>query len=67
MNLLGLLVAIILLGVLWWAMHTILGVIPIAEPFKTVAYVLLVVIAVVIVLEILVGIPGVVLTWPRLK
>lgn len=67
MNLIGLLVALVLLGVLFWAAHRILGVLPIEEPFKTVIYVVLVVLAVVIILDILVGIPGgPYLRWPRL-
>lgn len=41
-----LLFAIVVIGVLFWAADRILAVIPMAEPFKTIAYVILVLIAV---------------------
>lgn len=51
----SLIIALIVLGVLWWAAQRILAVVPIAEPFKTVIYVVIVVAAVFIVLDLLVG------------
>ena len=41
----GLLVALLIIGVLFWAAQRILAVIPIAEPFRTVIYVVLVIVA----------------------
>lgn len=62
MNIVGLLVALVVIGVLFWAAKRILAVLPIDEPFRTVIYVVLVVVAVFILLQMLVGVPGVV--WP---
>ena len=45
--------ALIILGVLWWAAQTLMGLIPIAEPFKTIIYVLMVVILVLIILWVI--------------
>jgi len=45
--------ALIILGVLWWAVQQLLPLIPIAEPFKTVIYVLMVVILVLVVLWVI--------------
>jgi len=45
--------ALIIIGVLWWAAQTLMGLIPIAEPFKTIIYVLMVVILVLVVLWVL--------------
>jgi hypothetical protein len=45
--------ALIILGVLWWAVQTLMALIPIAEPFKTLIYVLCVIILVCVVLWIL--------------
>ena len=50
--LLGILVALIVIGVLLWAINAILSVVPIAEPFKTVVWVIAVVIAVIAFLQI---------------
>jgi uncharacterized membrane protein YwzB len=52
-TLIGIIFALIVLGVLWWAAQSLLGLIPIAEPFRTIIYVLTVLIAVIIVLYIL--------------
>lgn len=46
-------VALIVIGVLIWAAQKILAVIPVAEPFKTIIYVLIVVLAVFLCLDIL--------------
>ncbi len=61
---------LIIAGVLWWACQTLLALIPIAEPFKTIIYVLVVLIGVVIVLYILQMILqafGVSVPFPRLR
>lgn len=47
MNLLiGILVALIVIGVVVWGIYAILNVIPIPEPFKTIVWVIVVIIAV---------------------
>lgn len=46
MSLIGILVAIIVVGVLIWGIWKILGVVPIPEPFKTIIWVIVVIIAV---------------------
>jgi hypothetical protein len=51
-TLIGLIFALIICGVLWWAMQTLMALLPIAEPFKTLIYVLCVVILVCIVLYV---------------
>lgn len=45
-TLLGILVAIILIGIVVWGIWKVLTVIPIPEPFKTILWVLVVIIAV---------------------
>jgi len=52
MSLIGILVAIIIVGVLLWAINAILGVVPIPEPFKTIIWVIVVVIAVISFVEL---------------
>ncbi len=46
MSLIGILVALIVVGVLLWGINAILGVVPIPEPFKTIVWVIVVIIAV---------------------
>jgi hypothetical protein len=61
-TLIGVIFALIILGVLWWAVQQLMGLIPIAEPFRTIIYVLCVVILVLIVLyviSILLGMAGI--------
>jgi hypothetical protein len=53
MNLLiMILVALIVIGVLLWAINKILGVVAIPEPFRTIIWVIVVVIAVIVFLQI---------------
>lgn len=52
MSLIGILVALIVVGVLIWACHAVLGVVPIPEPFKTIIWVIIVIIAVFTFLQI---------------
>lgn len=56
--LIGIIFTLIILGVLWWAAQTLMGLIPISEPFRTIIYVLMVVILVIIVLYILAELLG---------
>lgn len=61
-TLIGIIFALIILGVLWWAVQQLMGLIPIAEPFRTIIYVLSVVIMVLIVLwiiSVLLGMAGI--------
>ncbi len=46
MSLIGILVALIVIGVLLWGINAILGVITVPEPFKTIIWVIVVIIAV---------------------
>ncbi len=46
MSLLGILVALIVIGVLLWGINKILGVIAVPEPFKTIIWVIVVIVAV---------------------
>lgn len=58
-TLIGIIFALIILGVLWWAIQTLMGLIPIAEPFKTIIYVLCVIVMVLVVLWIIATLLGV--------
>lgn len=48
---LGIIVLLIVVGVLIWAAQKILAVLPVAEPFKTIIYVLIVVFSVFFILD----------------
>lgn len=52
MSLLGILVALIVIGVLLWGINAILGVVPVPEPFRTILWVIVVIVAVLTFLEI---------------
>lgn len=58
-TLIGIIFTLIILGVLWWAVQTLMALIPIAEPFKTIIYVLCVLVMVLIVLWIIAQLLGV--------
>jgi len=61
-TLVGIVFALIVLGVLWWGAQQLLAQIPIAEPFRTIIYVLCVIIMVFIVLwiiSVLLGMAGI--------
>jgi len=58
-TLIGIIFALIILGVLWWAVQQLIGLIPLPEPFRTIIYVLMVVIMVLIVLWIVAQLLGV--------
>jgi hypothetical protein len=51
-TLIGILVALILIGVVVWGINRVLGVLPIPEPFRTVLWVIVVIIAVFAFVEI---------------
>lgn len=57
-TILGLIFACIILGVVWWAAQELLKLVPLAEPFRTIVRVLMVVIAVIVVIWILTIILG---------
>ena len=52
MSLIGILVALIVIGVLLWAINAILGVVAIPDPFRTIIWVIVVIVAVFTFLEI---------------
>ena len=52
MSLIGILVALIVIGVLLWGINAVLGVVPVPEPFRTILWVVVVIIAVFTFLEI---------------
>lgn len=52
MSLIGILVALIVIGVLVWGIQRILSVVAIPEPFKTIIWVIVVIVAVFTFLEI---------------
>jgi hypothetical protein len=58
-TLIGIIFTLIILGVLWWAIQKLMALIPIAEPFRTIIYVLCVVVLVMVVLYIIAGLLGV--------
>jgi uncharacterized membrane protein YwzB len=49
----GIIFALIVLGVVWWAVQQLLPLIPLAEPFRTIVHVLVTVLAVIIVLWVI--------------
>jgi hypothetical protein len=51
-TLIGILVALILIGVVLWGIFKVLGVVPIPEPFKTILWVIVVIVAVFAFVEI---------------
>lgn len=52
MSLIGILVALIVIGVLLWAINKVLAVVPIPEPFRTIVWVVVVVVAVFLFLDL---------------
>jgi hypothetical protein len=51
-TLIGILIALILIGVVLWGINKVLGVVTIPEPFKTILWVIVVIIAVFAFVEI---------------
>jgi hypothetical protein len=58
-SLLSLILILVIAGVLFWAATKLLGLLPIPDPFRTVIYVLLVVVAVIVVVWAVAGVFGV--------
>lgn len=52
-TLIGIIFVVIILGVIWWAIQTLLPLVPMAEPFRTILRVLMVLVMVCIVLWII--------------
>lgn len=52
-TLIGVIFLLIIAGVIWWAVQQFIGLIPLAEPFKTAIRVLMIVILVLVVLWII--------------
>ena len=52
-TIIGIIFALIVLGVIWWAVQQLLPLIPMAEPFRTIIRVLITVVAVLIVLWVI--------------
>jgi len=52
-TLVGIIFALIILGVLWWGVQQLMALVPIAEPFRTIIYVVCVIIMVLVVLWII--------------
>jgi hypothetical protein len=52
-TLIGIVFTLIFVGVLWWGAQRLMALIPIAEPFRTIIYVLCVIVMVLIVLWII--------------
>lgn len=50
--LIGILVALIVIGIVLWGINKVLGVVPIPEPFKTILWVVVVIIAVLAFIQI---------------
>ncbi|MCQ4188491.1 hypothetical protein [Methylocystis suflitae] len=67
-TLIGLIFLVIIIGVFWWAATTLLRVIPLAEPFRTVVHVLVVLVGVFIVLyvaQMFLSAAGIKVPWPK--
>ena len=45
--------AVIIMGVIWWAVQQLLPMVPMGEPFRTIVYVLMVVVLVLVILWII--------------
>lgn len=61
-TLIGLIFFCIIIGVIWWAVQELLKLVPLAEPFRTIVRVLMVVILVIIVIyvaTIILGMAGI--------
>ena len=67
-TLIGLIFFVIIIGVLWWAATTLLRIIPLAEPFRTVIHVLVILVGVFIVLyvaQMFLAAAGIKVPWPK--
>jgi hypothetical protein len=57
-TLVGIIIALIILGVIWWAIQQLLPMIPLPEPFRKIIYVLMMVILVLVVLWVILVLLG---------
>jgi hypothetical protein len=57
-TLIGIIIALIVLGVIWWAIQQLLPLVPLGEPFRTIIRVLMTVIVVLIVLWVILMLLG---------
>jgi hypothetical protein len=57
-TLVGIIIALIILGVIWWAIQQLLPLIPLPEPFRKIIYVLMMVILVLVVLWVILVLLG---------
>jgi hypothetical protein len=56
--LIGIIIALVIIGVIWWAIQQLLPLIPIGEPFQTIIRILMTVIIVLIVIWVIVVLLG---------
>lgn len=69
-TLIGVIFLVVIAGALWWACQKLLALIPLGEPFKTILYVIIVLIGVAIVLyavQMLLGAFGIHVPWPNMS
>jgi peptidoglycan biosynthesis protein MviN/MurJ (putative lipid II flippase) len=57
-TLVGVIIALIIMGVIWWAIQQLLPLIPLGEPFRKIIYVLMMVILVLVVLWVILVLLG---------
>jgi hypothetical protein len=57
-TLISIIITLIIVGVIFWAVQTLLPLIPLPEPFRRIIYVLMVVILVLIVVYVIAGLLG---------
>lgn len=57
-TLVGIIVALVILGVIWWAIQQLLPLIPLPEPFARIIYVLMMVILVLVVVWVILVLLG---------
>lgn len=57
-TIIGIIIAIIVLGVIWWAVQQLLPLIPLPDPFRQIIYVLMILLLVLIVIWVIVTLLG---------
>jgi hypothetical protein len=60
-------IALIVIGVIWWAIQQLLPLVPLPEPFRRVIYVLMVVVMVLIIVYIIMALIGTGLHLPYVR
>ena len=63
-TLIGIIIVLIVVGVIWWAIESLLPLIPLPEPFRQIIRVLMIVILVLVVLWVILQLLGSVVTLP---